>query len=175
MAILRDAAVLAGRRVGPDAVRGGWEFPGGQVEPGETREQAAVREAREELAVDVAVTGVLGEVTIRPGMPMTVFTARLISGEPTATGSHDVLRWLTAAQLDEVPWLPADRPLLGPLAALLGGNADDAGRPERSPASDPADPADPADATDTRRRRRRRSRRRPRASGRPDTGGPPVR
>lgn len=126
-AVVRDGAVLAGRRVGPPAVRGGWEFPGGQVEPGESPEQAAVREVREELGVEVELTGLLGTVTIRPGMPMTVFTATLTSGEPVPTGSHDALRWLRADQLDDVRWLPADRPLLGRLAELLGATG--AGNP----------------------------------------------
>ena len=130
-AVVRDGAVLAGRRVGPPAVRGGWEFPGGQVEPGEAAEQAAVRELREELGVEVALTGTLGTVTIRPGMPMTVFTATLTSGEPVPTGSHDALRWLDADELDEVRWLPADRPLLPRLARLLrsGARGDATGNP----------------------------------------------
>lgn len=119
VAIVRDGRVLAGRRVGPPAVRGGWEFPGGSVEPGETAAQAAVREAREELGVDVVLTGVLGDARIGPGRMLTVFTAALTSGEPAATGSHDRLQWVSGEHLHELDWLAPDRPLLAPLAALL--------------------------------------------------------
>ncbi len=123
VAIVRDGRVLAGRRVGPPAVRGGWEFPGGSVEPGETPEVAAVREAREELGVEVVLTGWLGEVVIRPGLVLRVFTAALTCGEPAVTGSHDELRWVSAGELTALGWLAPDRPLLAPLADLLAGSS----------------------------------------------------
>lgn len=127
VAIVRDGQVLAGRRVGPPRVRGGWEFPGGSVEAGETPEQAAVREAREELRVEVELTGRLGRVPIRPGMWLVVFTAALTRGEPAMNGSHDELRWMSADTLRDLAWLPPDRPLLDPLADLLGAGPPDPG------------------------------------------------
>lgn len=141
VAIIRDGRVLAGRRVGPPAVRGGWEFPGGQVEPGEAPEQAAVREAREELGVEVSLTGDLGTVPIRPGMPLVVFTAALTCGEPAISGSHDALRWVGPEELGSLRWLPADRPLLGPLADRLRAGP---GAPTR-PFAGAATEAEPVD------------------------------
>jgi len=149
VAILREGQVLAGRRVGPPAVRGGWEFPGGSVEPGETPAAAAVREAREELGVEVALTGSLGRAEIRAGTVLQVFTAVLTSGEPAATGSHDELRWVGARDLDALAWLAPDRPLLAPLGALLaaappadqaGGGTDDAAAAARRPVNGPSLP-----------------------------------
>lgn len=119
VAIVRDGRVLAGRRLAPAAVRGGWEFPGGSVEPGESAAEAAVREAREELGVEVGLTGLLGDATIRPGLVLRVFSAVVTSGEPAPTGSHDQLRWVSAEELEGLAWLAPDRPLLAPLAALL--------------------------------------------------------
>jgi len=127
VAIVRDGLVLAGRRVAPPRVRGGWEFPGGSVEAGETPEEAAVREAREELRVEVELTGRLGRVPIRPGMWLVVFTAALTSGEPAVNGSHDELRWMSADTLRDLAWLPPDRPLLDPLADLLDAGSPDPG------------------------------------------------
>jgi len=60
-AIIRDGRVLAARRTSPAAAAGRWEFPGGKVEPGETREAALVREVAEELGCRVEVTRWLTE------------------------------------------------------------------------------------------------------------------
>lgn len=113
VAIERGGRVLAARRAD-----GGWEFPGGKVEPGESNEQAAVREIAEELGCGVEVTGWLEpEVEIRPGLALRVATARLSAGEPVPRpGEHDAIRWLPADGLDVVAWLPAD----GPFVAVLG-------------------------------------------------------
>ena len=114
VAIQRGARVLAARRAG------GWEFPGGKVEPGEGPEQAAVREIAEELDCTVEVTGWLEpEVEVRPGLVLRVATARLVAGEPVPrAGEHDALRWLAVDELDSVTWLPADRPFVAVLATL---------------------------------------------------------
>ena len=118
VAIRRGGRVLAARRV-----TGGWEFPGGKVETGETPEQAAVREIREELGCGVVVTGWLEpepgfEVEIRPGLRLRVATATLETGEPVPRpDEHDAIRWLAADELGEVAWLPADRPFVAVLGA----------------------------------------------------------
>ena len=115
VAILREGRVLAARR--PD---GGWEFPGGKVEPGESDDQAAVREIAEELGCTVEVTGWLEpEVEVRPGLLLRVATGRLVGGEPVPQpGEHDAIRWLATDALDQVAWLPADRPFVTVLATL---------------------------------------------------------
>jgi 8-oxo-dGTP diphosphatase len=118
-AIIRDGRVLAARRTSPAAAAGRWEFPGGKVEPGETSEEALVREVAEELGCRVAVTGWLaGEVRIGAAHVLTVATARLLVGEPDPV-EHDVVRWLGATKLGEVDWLEADRPFLAELREIL--------------------------------------------------------
>jgi 8-oxo-dGTP diphosphatase len=117
-AILRDARVLVARRRLPSALAGGWEFPGGKVEPGEQERAALARECREELGIDVVVGARLGEAA-DAHIVLTLFAARVEVGEPAVHHDHDALRWLTAAQLDDVPWLPIDRELLAAVADEL--------------------------------------------------------
>ena len=118
-AILRDGCVLGARRTSPAAAAGRWEFPGGKVEPGETREAALVREVAEELGCRVEVTGWLaGEVPISASHTLAVAVATLVDGEPDPV-EHDSVRWLTAGQLGDVDWLEADRPFLAELGELL--------------------------------------------------------
>ena len=121
VAVVRAGRVLAARRSRPADLAGGWEFPGGKVDPGETPDAAAVREIAEELGCAIRVTGWLDpRITIRPGLDLRVATADLVGGEPVpAAGEHDAVRWLGAAELDTVAWLPADRPFLAVLAASL--------------------------------------------------------
>lgn len=118
-AIIRDGRVLAARRTSPAAAAGRWEFPGGKVEPAETREAALVREVAEELGCRVEVTRWLAEeVPIREAHTLSVALARLLDGEPEPV-EHDLVRWLTASELDAVDWLEADRPFLVELRDLL--------------------------------------------------------
>ena len=118
-AILRDGCVLAARRTSPAAAAGRWEFPGGKVEPGETREAAVVREVDEELGCRVEVTGWLaGEVAISETHILSVALAKLVDGEPEPV-EHDLVRWLAVGELGDVDWLEADRPFLAELRDLL--------------------------------------------------------
>ena len=119
-AIFHDGRVLAARRSAPPAFAGGWEFPGGKVEPGETPAGALARECCEELGVRIAVGELLGTADIRPGFALHVYVAALVEGEPRPLEDHDELRWLAAAELDDVPWLPADRPVLPAVRVRLG-------------------------------------------------------
>jgi 8-oxo-dGTP diphosphatase len=118
-AILVDGRVLVGERSAPPELAGRWEFPGGKVEPGESDEQALVRECREELGVDITVGLQLGpDLAIPGGRVLRVFEARLVSGVPSAL-EHRRLSWLAADELDSVHWLETNRPLLASLAAWL--------------------------------------------------------
>jgi 8-oxo-dGTP diphosphatase len=114
VAILREGRVLAARRVA-----GGWELPGGKVEPGETPNDAAVREIAEELGCGIEVQGWLDpEVEIRQGLVLRVATATLAAGEPVPRpGEHDAIRWLGPGELGTVEWLPADQPFVAVLRA----------------------------------------------------------
>ncbi|MGZ5399689.1 MAG: (deoxy)nucleoside triphosphate pyrophosphohydrolase [Nocardioides sp.] len=111
-AILRHGTVLAARRTAPAETAGRWEFPGGKVEPGESPEAALVREIDEELGCRVAVTGWLaGVAPIGDHHELAVATCAIIRGEPDPV-EHDITRWLTSEQLDEVDWLEPDLPFL---------------------------------------------------------------
>ncbi len=118
-AIVRHSRVLAARRVGPADVAGGWELPGGKVHAGEMANDAVVREVREELGCEVVVVSSLaGRVAIKAGYELTAHVAAVVSGEPTPR-EHDAIRWLGPEELDEVDWLPSDRPFLAELRARL--------------------------------------------------------
>jgi 8-oxo-dGTP diphosphatase len=111
-AVVRGGRVLAARRTAPADVAGGWEFPGGKVEPGETPEAALVREVAEELGCWVAIEAWLDpEVPVGGHHVLRVAVARLVSGDPVPT-EHDRVRWLAAHELDTVPWLAPDLPFL---------------------------------------------------------------
>lgn len=116
---MRDGRVLAARRTEPPELAGLWEFPGGKVEPGESPEQALVREIREELGVTVRLDRWLDlEVDIAGGWVLTVGVAQIVEGTPTLS-DHDELRWLGPDELGGVPWGAPDVPFLPEVAALL--------------------------------------------------------
>jgi 8-oxo-dGTP diphosphatase len=112
--------VLAAERAKPAHLAGLWEFPGGKVEDGETDLAALVRECAEELDVVVEPGERLGDDIPLPGgtAVLRVWTGRIATGTPRAL-EHRSLRWLTAEELDDVPWLPADRPLVDELRGVL--------------------------------------------------------
>jgi 8-oxo-dGTP diphosphatase len=120
-ALVRDdpPRVLASRRTEPPRLAGLWEFPGGKVEDGESDEMALVRELREELGVEASVGERLGgDLPIGDTAVLRVYLCRIDAGEP-ALVDHDEHRWLTAGELDDVPWIPVDLPLVDELRALL--------------------------------------------------------
>ena len=114
-AIIRDAEgrIFATQR-GYGAMKDGWEFPGGKMEAGESRKAALCREIREELDVEIAVTGFIETVEWDyPDFHLTMhcFWCRVVSGELTLK-EHENARWLNRENLDTVDWLPADRYLV---------------------------------------------------------------
>lgn len=91
-----------------------WEFVGGKVEPGETKEQALIRECREELAITVKVGEVFLEVTHEyPDLTvhLTLFHALIQKGIPQML-EHNDLRWITVEETGQYPFCPADEVIL---------------------------------------------------------------
>ena len=119
--IITDGRVLACERSAPAEVAGRWEFPGGKVEPGETDQAALARECAEELGVRVEVGDRVGpDVPLAHGRAvLRVFAVRLLDGDVPRALEHTSMRWLAVDELDSVPWLPADKPIVAELPALL--------------------------------------------------------
>ena len=91
-----------------------WEFVGGKVEPGETKEQALVRECREELAVTLQVGEVFMELTHQyPDLTvhLTLFHASIQDGTPQML-EHNDIRWITVEEIDQYLFCPADEEIL---------------------------------------------------------------
>jgi 8-oxo-dGTP diphosphatase len=119
-AIVDGRRALVARRGGTGPLSGLWEFPGGKVLPEESLAAALVRECQEELGVLVRVGSALGSPTATAdgGGVLHVFTAEIVAGEPAAI-EHSELRWVAAGELGELAWIPADRPIVAALRALL--------------------------------------------------------
>jgi 8-oxo-dGTP diphosphatase len=119
--IVIGGRVLACERSAPPEVAGRWEFPGGKVEAGESDAQALVRECAEELGVRVEVGARVGpDVPLAHGRAvLRVFAVTLLDGDVPRAIEHTAMRWLGADELDSVAWLPADRPIVAELPALL--------------------------------------------------------
>lgn len=91
-----------------------WEFIGGKVEAGETREEALIRECQEELNVTVAVDAPYMEVTHKyPDLTvhLTLFRAHIVEGEPQLL-EHAALRWISAQEIPLYEFCPADTDIL---------------------------------------------------------------
>ncbi|MGW1817131.1 (deoxy)nucleoside triphosphate pyrophosphohydrolase [Streptomyces sp. NPDC002125] len=110
-AVCDRGRLLAARRSAPPELKGRWELPGGKLEPGESGEQALVRELREELGVEAEpLERIPGQWPLKPGLVLRVWMVRLVSGEPSPLEDHDELRWLAPEEADAVDWLDQDRP-----------------------------------------------------------------
>lgn len=91
-----------------------WEFVGGKVEPGETREEALIRECREELAITLSVGAIYMDVIhAYPDLTvhLTLFSASIADGVPQKL-EHNDIRWITPAEIPAYTFCPADEEIL---------------------------------------------------------------
>jgi 8-oxo-dGTP diphosphatase len=133
-ALDRPTRLLAARRTEPPRLAGGWELPGGKVEPGEDPLAALHRELAEELGVAVRLGAEVlpGEGTAWPLPPsarLRVWLAEVTDGEPAPLEDHDLLRWLPLSHALDVEWLGADVPVVQAVVRRLSAGAPDGGRP----------------------------------------------
>ena len=111
--IRKDNKIFATQR-GTGEFKGGWEFPGGKIELGETPQNALIREIKEELDVQIEVNQLLETVEYDyPNFHLTMhcFWCELISGD-LVLKEHQDAKWLTKGELESVAWLPADLGLI---------------------------------------------------------------
>lgn len=118
--IVHDGRIFATQR-GYGEWRGWWEFPGGKKEPGETPEEALVREIREELATEISVDRYV--TTVEWDYPtfhliMRCYLCSVVSGSLTLL-EHEAAAWLDREHLRSVKWLPADEAILDEIDGLL--------------------------------------------------------
>ena len=111
--------LLSARRTEPARLAGGWELPGGKVEPGEDAVAALHREIAEELGVRVLLGDELPGPDpdvegwpLPPSHRMRVWLARVVEGVPAPIEDHDALRVLGPGEWLDVAWLPADVPIV---------------------------------------------------------------
>lgn len=116
--IVHDGKVFATQR-GYGEFAGGWEFPGGKVEPGETPQEALVREIREELETTVSVGAQICQVEYDYPLfhlSMKCFLCSIVEGHLHLL-EHSAAKWLSAANVRSVDWLPADIEVVDALEA----------------------------------------------------------
>lgn len=111
--IKKDDKIFATQR-GYGEMKGGWEFPGGKIEEGETPEQALVREIKEELDTDISVGELIDTIEFDyPNfhLSMDCFWCEIVKGE-LELKEHGAAKWLRKDTIYNVDWLPADVELI---------------------------------------------------------------
>ncbi|MCD7716364.1 MAG: (deoxy)nucleoside triphosphate pyrophosphohydrolase [Lachnospiraceae bacterium] len=114
-AVIRHENKIFATQRGYGEFKDGWEFPGGKVEPGETEQEALMREIREELDTVIEVGEQITRVEYDYPMfhlSMNCFWAEVVSGD-LVLKEHEAARWLSKEELYSVEWLPADLELIG--------------------------------------------------------------
>ncbi len=123
-AIIVDNGKIFATQRGYGDFKGGWEFPGGKIEVGETPQEALIREIKEELEVDIKVGDLID--TVEYDYPtfhlsMDCFWAEIVSGN-LVLREHEAAKWLIKDELDSVAWLPADVTLVEKIKNIVVAN-----------------------------------------------------
>lgn len=108
-------------------LKGGWEFPGGKVEPGETPQQALKREIMEELSTEIKVGELIDTIEYDYQtfhLSMDCFWAEVITGQ-LELKEAEAAKWLTKDQLESVAWLPADITLIDKIRQYMNEDGED--------------------------------------------------
>ena len=123
-AIIRKGDTIFATQRGYGDFKDWWEFPGGKMEPGETPEEALVREIREELSTEISVDKFLYTVDYDyPAFHLTMhcYMCSLLC-DALHLNEHEAARWLKADEIHSVNWLPADEDLLPMIVKELEHN-----------------------------------------------------
>ena len=120
-AVIRKGDKIFATQRGYGELKGGWEFPGGKIEDGETPQEALKREIEEELDTEILVGELID--TIEYDYPtfhlsMDCFWCEIVEGR-LVLKEHEAARWLDRKTLDDVEWLPADVTLVGKIKETL--------------------------------------------------------
>lgn len=113
-AVIKDDNKILATQRGYGEFKGGWEFPGGKIEPGETPEAALIREIKEELTATITIDEYLGTVEYDyPNfhLSMRTYRCKIAAGQITLL-EHEAFKWLSLEQIESVAWLPADKDII---------------------------------------------------------------
>lgn len=124
-AVITDGTRVYATQRGYGEQKGGWEFPGGKIEAGETPEAALRREILEELQTEIAVGTYLGTVEYDYSafhLSMACYICQVAAGHLTLV-EHMAAKWLTADTMESVDWLPADKVVVEWVRTYMGWEA----------------------------------------------------